>query len=439
MTAPATDTAAESLVRGYLQLYSAEASHTLEGLAPEEVWKLIEREPASQVARLLGHLNPDVAVRVMSLMDEAALRAVVPAMEPVAAASLTTRMGEDARKNLLRVLPTRSAKELRQIMKYPPDSAGSLMDPRFTVFRPTETVEDALSRIRSHPGRRILDLFLIDDEGGLAGAIPLKDAAVASPADLLGGLAASQPTSVQATAPRNEVVELLETRKLASLPVVDYHGKLLGVIRHDALVAAAQHDASADIQSMVGASPDERALSSVSFAVRKRLPWLNINLATAFLAAAVVGLFESTIARFPVLAILLPVVAGQSGNTGAQALAVTLRGLALREIRVRDWHLVLYKESRVGLLNGIAIAIVTFIGVYVWSGSFGLSTVIGLSMILSLVAACAAGAVIPVLLTSLGQDPAQSSSIFLTTVTDVAGFMSFLGLATLMANMLPTG
>jgi magnesium transporter len=187
---------------------------------------------------------------------------------------------------------------------------------------------------------------------------------------------------------------------------------------------------------MVGVSKDERALSSPWFAVKKRLPWMEINLATAFLAAAVVGIFEDTIAQFTALAVLLPVVAGQSGNAGAQALAVTMRGLALREITGRHWFRVMFKEAWVGAANGIAIALTTALGVYLWSGSSGLALVISISMVLSMIAAGISGSLVPIILTRLGQDPAQSSSIILTTVTDVAGFMSFLGIATLLSNLL---
>jgi len=199
---------------------------------------------------------------------------------------------------------------------------------------------------------------------------------------------------------------------------------------------AAQEEASANAVTMVGAGEDERALSSPLFAIRKRLPWLQINLLTAFLAAAVVGLFEETIAKVTALAVLLPVVAGQSGNTGAQALAVTMRGLALREVRTRHWLRVAAKEAVAGLGNGCAVALTTSAAVYLWSRSAGLALVIGVSMILSMFLAGLAGAAIPMLLAALRQDPAQSSSIILTTVTDVAGFFSFLGIATLLAAML---
>jgi magnesium transporter len=174
----------------------------------------------------------------------------------------------------------------------------------------------------------------------------------------------------------------------------------------------------------------------VLFAVRMRLPWLQVNLATAFLAAAVVGLFEGTIAKFTALAVLLPVVAGQSGNTGAQSLAVTMRGLALREVRARHWLRVARKETGAAALNGLAVALTTAAGVWLWSGSPGLTLVIGSSMALSMTLAGLSGALIPMVLTALGQDPAQSSSIVLTTVTDVTGFLSFLGIATALSFLL---
>ncbi|MBW2509300.1 MAG: magnesium transporter [Deltaproteobacteria bacterium] len=223
---------------------------------------------------------------------------------------------------------------------------------------------------------------------------------------------------------------------MSSLPVVDLQGRVVGIIRQAGLLGAAQEDAIADLQQMVGGSSEERALSRPWVGVRSRLPWLNVNLVTAFVAASVVGLFESTIARFTAVAVLLPVVAGQSGNTGAQALAVTMRGLALREIRVSEGLRVLSKELVVGLINGLAIALVTSLGVYLWSRNAGLALVMFIAMVISMVAASAAGALIPIILVKLNRDPATASSIILTTVTDVVGFFTFLGLATLLAEML---
>jgi magnesium transporter len=279
-------------------------------------------------------------------------------------------------------------------------------------------------------------VFVVGADGRLAGAVSLQELALARADEEVGGLVRGPAPRVAATAGREEIVETMQGGRIASLAVVDYEERLLGVLRHATLVEAAEREASADIQSMVGASREERALSPVGFAVRKRLPWLQINLATAFLASAVVGLFEETIEKVTALAILLPVVAGQSGNSGAQALAVTMRGLVLREIRARSWPKVMRKELAVGALNGLAVALVCAGAVYLWSGSPGLSAVIGSSMVLAMIVAGLAGAAIPTVLSALGQDPAQSSSIILTTVTDVAGFLAFLGLARLFSAML---
>jgi magnesium transporter len=241
--------------------------------------------------------------------------------------------------------------------------------------------------------------------------------------------------AVPAHATREDIVEVVGESVVAALPVIDADGRLVGILRHSALTGAAAELATG-LQTMSGAGKDERGLSPVSFAVKRRLPWLQINLLTAFAAAAVVGAFENTIAEITALAVLLPVVAGQSGNSGMQALAVTMRALALREVKVSHWPRLLVKEAGVGLLNGIAVAVTTMAGVYLWSQSFALSAVIGIAMVVSMVIASVSGGIIPVILKAARRDPAQSSSIVLTTVTDVLGFLTFLGLATAFAPSL---
>jgi len=361
---------------------------------------------------------------------------VLGGADPLRAAAFLARLEEPDRERILENVDDRAAREIRELLSYPADSAGGMMDPRVPMMSADHRVADALDSLRLQREHRVVNIYVVDSAGVYVGRVTLQELAIAEPTDRLGDLVIKPPVSVQATASQTEVVELLETHRILALPVVDFAGRLIGYIRNRSLMEAVEHEATADIQSMVGASRDERALSPVSFAVRKRLPWLEVNLLTAFLAASVVGLFEDTIARFTALAVLLPVVAGQSGNTGAQALAVTMRGLALREVRVRHWLKVASKEARVAFLNGIAVAVSTAAAVYLWSRSPGLTLVIGLSMELSMVAAGLSGAAIPMLLTAIRQDPAQSSSIILTTVTDVVGFFSFLGIATLLSRML---
>jgi magnesium transporter len=235
--------------------------------------------------------------------------------------------------------------------------------------------------------------------------------------------------AVNAFLDREEVASELSKRRYFAAPVVDSENRMLGVIRSDQLISEVQAEATEDIQKIFGAGGDERSFSPITFSLRKRLPWLHVNLATAFLAASVVGLFQDIIARITVLAVFLPVVAGQGGNAGAQSLAVVMRGLVMREIpRGKAMRLIL-KESFVGVLNGLIIGTVTALVVWLWHGNPFLGIVIGLAMIVNLLAAGFSGAAIPITMKALGFDPAQSSNIVLTTVTDVVGFFSFLGFA----------
>lgn len=424
-----------ALARSYLRAYPGEASRRMDDLPVSDIARLLAAEPARYSVPLLERLTPSVAAAVLVTLPPEVAREVIGAMDPVPAVAILGWMDDAERVALLDRLDAGLGRELRRMSEYPPETAGRLMDPRAVGFRPGTTVQQAIARLRSVRIRRVADLFLTDDEQRLTGRVPLQVLAVAAPGALLETLAEA-PVAVRDTDPQDEVVERITKGRLASLPVIDFDGRLLGVIRYDTLVATAQQDVAADMQTMVGVSRDERALSPVGFAVRKRLPWLEINLATAFLAATVVGFFEGTIARFTALAVLLPVVAGQSGNTGAQALAVTMRGLAMREIRIGQWTRVVRKEASVALINGVAVSLTTAAGVFVWSRSVGLALVIGISMVLSMLSAGIAGVLIPTVLTKFGQDPAQSSSIILTTVTDVVGFASFLGIATMLARLL---
>lgn len=337
---------------------------------------------------------------------------------------------------MLRRLNPQVEGEIRGLMQYEPDSAGQAMDPRVIAFRGELTAQEALARLRQTRRHGLRELYLVDEDGRLDGRVDIQDLALADPSETLARLKRKIADAVQVTAPMEEVVEKIQQEAVTDLPVINYDGHLVGVIRQATLATAVQEETTLDIQTMVGASRDERALSSATFSVAKRLPWLQIHLLTAFLAATVVGLFEGTIARFTALAVLLPVVAGQSGNAGAQALAVTMRGLVLREISLRHWPRVVFKELNVGLMNGLAIAATTALGVYVWSQSLGLVLVIASAMVISMVVAGLAGALVPIMLQRFGQDPAQSSSIILTTVTDVVGFFSFLGIATLFSALL---
>ena len=425
-----------ALAQVMLEEYPDEAVRLIETTADAESAELLARDGGDAGMGVIRRLTPDRAARILATLPEDVMKRAVAALNPNRAAALFSRLNEEERQRCLSVLDESVASELRDLAAYTAGTAGALMDPRATSFRPDATVRDVTRRLRSFRDRRVQDVFVVDADGKLTGSIPLETIVLADPPTRLDGLLLDAPVSIPSVASREEVVETFESHRVASLPVVDFDGRLLGVLRQREIIQAAQVEATASAVTMVGASEQERALSPPLFAIRKRLPWLQVNLLTAFLAASVVALFEDTIARVTALAVLLPVVAGQSGNTGAQALAVTMRGLALREVRTRHWLRVVTKEALAGAGNGVAVAVTTSLAVYVWSQSTGLALVIGISMVLSMTLAGLSGAAIPMILTALRQDPAQSSSIVLTTVTDVVGFFSFLGIATLLLSTL---
>jgi len=425
-----------ALNRRYLLDFPYEAARQLEGMERADIATVLAGAPPLAAVRVWQALAADVAAAVLEELSGEFARRLLAEAEPTASAAALMHLERERRDELVAALDPRVAKEITTLLNYPEGTAGRLMDPRVSPLRAGMSVAEALARLRTLPRRGIRELFVVDDEGRLAGRVEIQDLATADAGTPLAEITRGLIAVVQDLDPREDVVEVLQKHPITSLAVINHGGKLAGVIRQAALVSAVEQETSLDIQTMVGASRDERALSNPLFAVRKRLPWLQINLLTAFLAAAVVGMFESTIAKFTALAVLLPVVAGQSGNAGAQALAVTMRGLVLREISMRHWPRMVGKEAFVGLSNGVAVAFTTALGVYVWSGSAGLVAVCAAAMVISMVAAGIAGALVPVVLVRFGQDPAQASSIILTTVTDVVGFFSFLGIATLLASRL---
>jgi magnesium transporter len=423
----------------FLLDFPREAARELESMPVEDAAAVLIAQPPRAVVRAWELLAPDIAAAMLERFSEELARHVLAESDPMASVAALLQVGADERERRLRSLVPAVAHELRELMAYPENSAGRLMNPRVGPLRDDMTVADAIERLRVIRRRGLRDLFVVDKQGRLAGSVETEELALAERDRPVRSIMRPVAVAVRDLDPREEVIEILQRSPLSVLPVVSHSGRFIGVIHQSELMAAVQQEASLDLQTMVGASADERALSPAAFAVRKRLPWLQINLLTAFLAAAVVGSFESLIAKFTALAVLLPVVAGQSGNAGAQALAVTMRGLVLREISLRHWPGVVGKEALTGLVNGLAVAATTAIGVFVWSRSPGLVLIIVVAMVISMVAAGLAGALVPILLRRFGQDPATASSIILTTVTDVVGFLSFLGIATLLAPMLEAG
>ncbi|MGW8220975.1 MAG: magnesium transporter [Syntrophobacteria bacterium] len=426
----------ELLVRSFVESNPRDAAQAFDKLEVAEAVEIIETLPFRTEALVLERLTPIRASAILERLDPKRRRELLAIMPPRTASSLLQHLEKNIREEALTHLPEKVARQIRELMHYPPDTAGGMMEPRVTSIPVDLTVQSAVAHFRKAPRQTLYYLYVTDRDGKLIGVLNMRDLLLASPRDRIETLVHKELLSVPVTMSREDVVTLMRRHRFLALPVLDSEGRLIGVIRHDEALRAGQLEAFENLQKMVGAGGDERALSPVSTVVKRRLPWLYVNLLTAFLAAAVVGLFEGTIQKITALAVLLPIVSGQGGNTGAQALAVVMRGLALREILSGNAKRVIVKEVLAGLFNGIAVAVGTAGAVWVWSKNYGLALVIFLSMIVNMVAAGLSGATIPLILKALHRDPAQSSSIFLTTVTDCVGFASFLGFAVLFMPLL---
>lgn len=426
----------QSLTQVYLLDFPLEAARKLENMAPQDVVLLLQQQKLHVLVKVLEKLAPRLALTVIQELPASSAAKALEVMDVTFALNLLAQLDPTARAGLLAHMQTVTAQEYATLLEYPENSVGRLMNPAIIAFNHRTTAEGAIAQLRRLQVKSLGHLFLLDDDMRLLAKVDMKRLLLVAPETPLTKLAEPVQAFVQALDPREVVFDELDQHEVDVLPVVDTDMHLVGVVEGQVLLDTVREELTTDMQTMVGAHKDESALSTSMFAVRKRLPWLQINLLTAFLAAAVVGVFEDTIAQFTALAVLLPIAAGQSGNAGAQALAVTMRGLTLREISMRHWFKVMMKELGAGFLNGVAIAITCGLGVYAWSRSTGLALVMALAMVISMTIAGIAGAMVPILLKRFGQDPAQSSSIVLTTVTDIAGFLSFLGIATLMAGML---
>ena len=408
----------EALTQAFFRSYPRDAARKLESLMPEDAAYILSSQSPMLRQRVWVNITPPAASQILPLTPDTVALDLLTALDAGPCASLISRLDDSHRERYLALMSEAQAHELRELLDYPANCAGHMMDTGVLTFSMELTVAEAMAQLTQHPATMRRRVYTLNSDLRLHGQVDLVDMVAAESTQTLAELSTSTSVFVAALDPKEDVAEKLQKDAIDILPVVDIHHRLLGIIRGANAIEVLKENIAADLQTMVGASADERALSS------------------SFFAASVVGLFENTIAQFTALAVLMPVAAGQSGNTGAQALAVTMRGLTLREITIRHWFRVMIKEAGAGFINGVAIALTCGAGVYIWSNNVGLALVLSMAMIISMTIAGIAGALVPICLKKLGQDPAQSSSIILTTVTDVAGFMSFLGIATVLSGML---
>lgn len=426
------------LIQKLFELDPAAAAHSLEMMDEAKAVNVIRSMPASLAVLAFRHFQISHATAFLERLPLEAVRDVLPRLDAQQAVAILLGLSPEKRTEVLGGLPERHRSRLLDLLEYPEGSAARIMSTDFLAFRETTRVKEAVRKIRSaaHRATGSSYVYVLDDRSKLIGIITMRDLLVASGSTELKDIMRTNVLSVNAFLDREEVASILADKPFFAVPVIDAQGYLMGIVRTDQLLSDVQEEASEDIQKMFGAGGDERAFSPMRFSLRKRLPWLYVNLATAFLAAAVVGLFEDVIARVTVLAVFLPVVAGQGGNAGAQSLAVVMRGLVMKEIAPSNRWALIRKECLIGLVNGLVIGLVTALVAWLWQGNPYLGLVIGLAMVANLVAAGFSGAAIPLVMKSMGFDPSQSSSIILTTITDVLGFLAFLGFAVFFEHLL---
>ncbi|MEN3941815.1 magnesium transporter [Prosthecobacter sp. SYSU 5D2] len=381
--------------------------------APYDAADLLETMPAEDGVRVLESLNPMVAQQVLH------------------------EMTDEHRCAIIAAAPIEKARQWMRNREYPEDSVGWLMEPPVAVFRPSMTVGGTIEALRKLTKRAFITYgYVTDDSNRLIGVLVFRDLMLGKPEALLSEVMYSNIFALRPEMELTEAMKQTVNRHLPVYPVCDEEGHLIGLVRGQNLFEARAIEISAQAGTMMGVNDEERLSTPVLHSLRFRHPWLQVNLVTAFLAAGVVGYFEHTLERIVILAAFLPVLAGQSGNTGCQALAVALRGMTLGDLKDGDERRLVLKEGTLGLLNGLLVGITAGLGMFLYAHMQGnpaaimLGTVVLLSMVMSCVVSGICGALIPLALRKLGADPATASSIFLTTATDVVSMGVFLGLAT---------
>lgn len=395
---------------------------------------------ADRLASQIVKLGPAEAADQLERYDDALVAEVLQQINPSFAGDIIPELEPARRTSMFAIAPHAVTQQWSRNLTFEDDSIGRLMEPPPAIFLPRETVREATQRVRELSKRVMLTyLFVVDDSVRLVGVVTMRDLVVAEDDDAtLDHLMLRDVFTLKASMPLDEAMRLVVHRHYPVYPVTDDDGHLIGQVRGSAMFEEQAFEISAQPGRMVGVAEEERLLTPWSRSLKFRHPWLQLNLLTAFIAAGVVGFFQQTLDQMVILALFLPVLAGQSGNTGCQALAVTLRGLTLGELKPGTERALVAKEALLGLLNGALVGVTAGAGMYIVARSqgnadaLGLSAIVALAMTASCVVSGIAGALIPLTLRRVGADPATASSIFLTTATDVASMGLFLGLATLL-------
>ncbi len=415
-------------------LSPAEIGNLLESLPPAKrtiVWGLVDAEDDGEV---LVHVGDEVRESLLAEMDPDEIVAAVEDLDIDDLADLVEDLPDTVIDEVLKSMDRENRERLEQVLSYPEDTAGRLMNPDVVTVRADTTIDVVLRylRLRGELPEHTDHLYVVSRRHQYLGRIAVASLLTNEPGTPINKLIDDEQPAIDVEESAGEVARRFSDHDWLSAPVVDDSNILFGRITIDDVVDIIREQAEHQALSAAGLDEDEDLFSPVWRAMRRRLIWLSINLATAFLAASVVGEFAGTIDKLVALAVLMPIVAGMGGNAGTQVLALMVRGLALGQVGASNVRTLLWKEVRVALLNGLALGSLLAVIVMLWFHNIGLSLVIATALTLNLLSAAMAGVLVPLTLKRFGFDPALASSIFLTTVTDVMGFFTFLGLATLL-------
>jgi magnesium transporter len=400
---------------------------------------LVERQPRLAMESL-SELGPERGATLLAGRSAEEIARLVQEIPSDDAAALIDHLPEELSNEVLELMRRRESGQVESLLDYAERTAGRIMNPNVFALSEDLTVAEAVSALQSAINvEMVFYLYVVDGRRHLVGVTSLRRLLLVAPETPLKRIMTPDVFSVRVDTDQEEAARLVASYNLLAIPVVDEENKLAGVITVDDVIDVLKDEATEDLYRLAGVSGDERVETPAWEALKKRLPWLGVNLGTAFLAASVVAAFETTISQATALAVFMPIVAGMGGNAGTQTLTVIVRGLALGELSGANARKALFKEVAIGLGNGVALGVVAAIVAWVTKGNPVLGLLLGMAMVCNMLVASTAGTLVPLGLKAMKVDPALASSVFITTFTDVVGFGSFLGLATIFLRYLGPG
>ncbi|MCP1843953.1 magnesium transporter [Bradyrhizobium sp. USDA 4524] len=415
------------------ELHEADLGDLIAALEPDDRVTLVEITGTDFDFSALNEVDETVREEILEELEPETVAEGVRELESDDAVELLESLDEEDQEEILEKLPAAEREDIERSLLYPENSAGRRMQTEFIAVPPDWNVGQAIDYMRDTPDLpdRFYEIYVVDADKHLLGAVPLDVLLRARRPVPIKDLIDEDRRRVSALEDQEEVARMFGKYNLVAAPVVDTIDRLVGVITIDDVVDVIEEEADEDLKALGGVTSDEELSDTVWTIARGRFNWLLVNLATAFLASSVLGLFEGQLEKMVALAVLAPIVASQGGNAATQTMTVAVRALATRELGPYNAMRVVLRETMVGLVNGIAFAVITGVAAVAWFKIPGLGIVIGLAIICNLVAGALGGILIPMVLERVRADPAVASGTFVTTVTDVVGFFSFLGIATL--------